>query len=76
MSLLLLCYGVASLTTSLYVVAAAGLACAAYWLSAVAPPEEEKPDIRAWMVLREGALLVGLVLALLILYAGRGVLPF
>lgn len=76
MSLLLLCYGVASLTTSLYVVAAAGLACAAYWLNGVAPLEEEKSDIRAWTVVRESALLVGVVLVLLILYAGRGIMPF
>ncbi|HEX5647309.1 MAG TPA: phosphatase PAP2 family protein [Nitrospira sp.] len=75
-SSLLLCYGVAALTTSLYVVAAAGLACVAYWLNGVVPTEEEKSDVRAWVVLRESALLVGVVLVLLILYAGRGIMPF
>jgi len=76
MSLLLLCYGLASLTTSLYVVAAAGLAGVASWLNAVNSPEEEPSDGRGGMVIRESALLVGVALGLLTHYAGRGILPF
>lgn len=76
MSLLLLCYGVASLTTSLYVVAAAGLACVAYWLHEVGSPGEQERDFGSWRMVREGLVLSGVVLALFIMYGGRGVLPF
>ena len=75
-SSLLLCYGMASLTTSLYVVAAAGLACVAYWLNGLVRAGEEKSDARAGMVMRERVLLVGVGLVLLILFAGRGIMPF
>jgi hypothetical protein len=73
-SSILIVYGLASLTTSLYVVAAVGLACVAVGFNAA--PEEEKRPTRAWLVMRESALLSVVLLALLILYGGRGVLPF
>lgn len=76
MSLLLLCYGLASLTTSLYVVASAGLAGVAAWLNAVTSLEEKPSDRRAEMVIRESALLIGVALVLLTHYAGRGILSF
>ena len=75
-SSLLLWYGVASLTTSLYVVAAAGLACVAYWLNGLVRAGEEKSGACAGTVMRERVLLVGVGLVLLILFAGRGIMPF
>ena len=75
-SSLLLCYGMASLTTSLYVVAAAGLACVAYWLHEVGSMDEQKQDVGSWRMVREGIVLGGVVLALFMMYGGRGVLPF
>jgi undecaprenyl-diphosphatase len=75
-SSLLLCYGLGSMTTSLYVVAAAGLACVAYWLHAVDSLGEQKQDVSSWRMVREGVVLSGVVLALFMLYGGRGVLPF
>ncbi|MBH0199277.1 MAG: phosphatase PAP2 family protein [Nitrospira sp.] len=47
-SSLLLCYGMASMTTSLYVVAAAGLACLAYWPHQVGSLGEQTRDLRSW----------------------------
>jgi len=76
MSLLLLCYGVASLTTSLYVVAAVGFACVAIAFNLAVAREEEQHHTRIWLMMRESALLGAVLLALLILYDGRGVLPF
>lgn len=76
MSLMLLCYGMASMTTSLYVVAAAGLACLAYWLHQVGSLGEQTRDLGSWRLVREGVLVSGVVLTLFMMYAGRGVLPF
>ncbi|MDH4329423.1 MAG: phosphatase PAP2 family protein [Nitrospira sp.] len=75
-SSLLIVYGLASLTTSLSVVAAVGFACLAVGLNAALAPEQEERNARGWLVMREGVLLGGLLLALLILYDARGVLPF
>jgi undecaprenyl-diphosphatase len=75
-SSLLLCYGIASMTTSLYVVAASGLACIAYWLHEVGSLDEQKQDVGSWRMVREGMVLSGVVVALLIMYGGRAVLPF
>ncbi len=75
-SLMLIAYGIASTTTSYYVVAAAGFACVAFWLNGAKTPEEEGPGVRSWPIIRESFLLAGVLLALLILYDGRGVMPF
>ena len=75
-SSLLLCYGIASMTTSLYVIAAAGLACVAYWLHDAGPLGEQDRDAGSWQMVREGFLLSGVVLTLFMMYGGRGVLPF
>ena len=75
-SSLLLCYGMASMTTSLYVIAAAGLACIAYWLQEVGLLGERQQDPGSWRIVREGVLLCGVVLTLFMMYGGRGVLPF
>jgi len=76
MSSMLLWYGVASMTTSLYVIAAAGLACVGYWLHEVGSQGEQKPDIRSWRMVRQGLFLGVVVLSLFMMYSGRGVLPF
>lgn len=75
-SSILIAYGLASMTASIYVVAAAGLACLAYWINGSLVPEEEKPGSPAWPVMRESVLLGGVLLTILILYAGRGIMPF
>jgi membrane-associated phospholipid phosphatase len=76
LSSILIMYGLASLTTSLYVVAAVGFACVAIAFNMASVEEEEKHYTRTWLVMRESALLGAVLLALLILYDGRGVLPF
>ncbi len=76
LSSILIMYGLASLTTSLYVVAAVGFACVAIAFNMAVAVEEEQPHARTWLVLRESAFLGAVLLALLILYGGRGVLPF
>jgi membrane-associated phospholipid phosphatase len=76
LSLILIAYGLASLTASPYVAAAVGFACVAVWLNAALATEEEKHHARPWLVMRESALLCVVLVVLLILYNGRGVLPF
>lgn len=76
LSLILIMYGLASLTTSLYVVAAVGFACVAIASNIAVAREEEQHHTRIWLVMRESALLGAVILALLILYDWRGVLPF
>jgi len=75
-SLMLIAYGLACLTTSPYVVSAVGFACVAVGLNAALSAEEEQHHARTWLVMRESALLCGVLFVLLILYNGRGVLPF
>jgi undecaprenyl-diphosphatase len=73
---LLIAYGLAAMTTSLYVVAAAGLTCLAHWLGSEAVVLEKSPIRLSWSAAREVALLLGVLSALLILFGVRGVLPF
>lgn len=73
LSLALIAYGLAAMTTSALVLASAGFACLAFWF---APLEESRPGRPAWARMREGVLFAGVLLALLILFEGRGVLPF
>lgn len=76
LSSILIMYGLASLTTSLYAVAAVGFACAAVWFNAVLAPAEDTEVSSVWPVMRESVLLGGVLIVLVILYNGRGVLPF
>lgn len=77
LSSIMIVYGLASLTTSFYAVSAVGLACVAIAFNRAAAREEEQHHhTRAWLVMRESALLGAVILVLLILYDGRGVLPF
>lgn len=70
---LLIAYGLAALTTSPLVLASVGFACLAAWIAASEDPGPERPG---WSMVKEAVLLMGLLLALLMLYEGRGVLPF
>lgn len=72
----LIAYGLASMTTSPLVLASVGFACLASWFDGTVASEDQRKDSRARLLLRESLLLGGLLLALLILYDGRGVLPF
>jgi undecaprenyl-diphosphatase len=72
-STVLIAYGLAAMTTSPLVLASVGFACLAAWSAA---PKDPSPERSAWLMVREGVLLMGLLLALLMLYEGRGVLPF
>ncbi|MBH0183819.1 MAG: phosphatase PAP2 family protein [Nitrospira sp.] len=76
LSSILIMYGLASLTTSLYVVAAVGFACVAIAFNMTVATEAEQRHTRSWLVMRECALLGVVLLTLVILYDGRGVLPF
>jgi undecaprenyl-diphosphatase len=75
-SLILIAYGLAAMTTSLYVLAAAGFACLAYWLNGMLATEQEPSGAPTWTVMRESVVLVGVVLALVLFYHGRGIMPF
>ena len=75
-SVILIAYGLAAMTTSLYVLAAAGFACLAYWLNRMLAAEQEQSSASAWPAMRESAVLVGVLLALFLFYNGRGIMPF
>jgi undecaprenyl-diphosphatase len=75
-SVALIAYGLAALTTSPLVLASVGLVCLASWFNAAASPEQPQQDSPVWLMVKESALLGLVLLALLILYDGRGVLPF
>jgi len=76
LSFILIAYGLASMTTSLYVVAATGFACMACWLQDRLVPGEKTQGIPVWPMAREGLVLAGVALALVMLYGGRDVMPF
>jgi undecaprenyl-diphosphatase len=75
-SLALIAYGLAAMTTSPLVLAAVGFACLASWFNGTVASEEQSQDSHAWLMMRESVLLGGVLLALLILYDGRGVFSF
>jgi membrane-associated phospholipid phosphatase len=75
-SLALIAYGLAAMTTSPFVLASGGFACLAFWFTGAGLSEEQRPDSPAWNYMKEGLLLGGLLLALVLLYDGRGTLPF
>ena len=69
----LVAYGLAAMTASPLVLASVGFACLAAWFAAPEEPEQDRP---IGFRMGDGILLVSLLLAFLILYEGRGVLPF
>ncbi len=75
-SLALIAYGLAAMTTSPLVLASVGFACLASCFNGILASEVPAKDSHAWWMMKEGALLAGVLFALLILYDGRGVLPF
>jgi len=75
-SALLMAYGLAALTTSPLVLSSVGFACMASWLDAMGRNDAHAEESSGWLIIREGALIGGLALAILILVDARGVLPF
>lgn len=75
-SLALIAYGLAAMTTSPLVLASVGFACLAFCFNGILSSEVPAQDSQAWSMIKEGALLAGVLFALLVLYDGRGVLPF
>ena len=75
-SLALIAYGLAAMTTSALVLASVGFACLASWCNGLVASEVPRQDSPAWLMIREAALFGGILLVLLILYGGRGILPF
>lgn len=75
-SALLIVYGLAAMTTSPLVLSSVGFACLASWLDAINRNDDHAEEATGWSVMRESALIGGLVLAMLILANARGVLPF
>lgn len=72
----LIAFGVAVMTTSLLLVAAVGCVCVATWFRSLRYSHQEDERATQWFVLREGAILGSLFLALFILGSARGILPF
>lgn len=75
-SFILIAGGLASMTMSLHVIAATGLACVAYWLNIGCVTQEESQGTRTWSIARESLVLVGVLLLVMILYGGRDMMPF
>ncbi|MGZ8406229.1 MAG: phosphatase PAP2 family protein [Nitrospira sp.] len=75
-SALLMAYGLAALTTSPLVLSSVGFACMASWLDAIGRNDVHAEESPGWLMIREGALIGGVALAILILVDARGVLPF
>lgn len=75
-SLLLIAYGLACMTTAPLVLAAVGFACLAFWFQESPKAAEVGQRSQGGRIITEGALVMILLMALTILFAGRGVLPF
>ena len=75
-SVLLIAYGLAALTTSPLVLSSVGFTCMASWLDAIGRNDDHVEESPGWSMMRESALIGGVVLAILILVDARGVLPF
>jgi membrane-associated phospholipid phosphatase len=71
----LIAYGLASMTTAPLVLASVGFACLAYWFQDGAHVGASQPPSKVRRMMGESALLAGVLMALTILFAGRGVLP-
>lgn len=75
-STLLIACGLAAMTTSPLVLSSVGFACLAAWLDAADRNSDHAEKSPGWSMIREGALLAGLAIVVLILVDARGVLPF
>ena len=75
-STLLIAYGLAAMTTSPLVLASMGCVCLAFWFTPAESVNAPSRDSVGWVVVREGVMVVGLLLAVLTLVQARGVLPF
>lgn len=72
----LMAFGVAAMTTSPLVVASVGCVCVTTWFRSLTYAHKPDEQVTRWYFMREGAIIVSLCLALLILVTARGVLPF
>ena len=75
-SVLFMAFGIAAMTTSPLVAGSAGCVCVATWFRHHTHAHEPKAPATHWIVLREGAVIGSLCLALLTLATARGILPF
>jgi membrane-associated phospholipid phosphatase len=75
-SLYLIAYGLAAMTTSPLVLSSVGFTCLACWFDAIGQTQGSLEESSNWFVVQESALLGGVVFAALILVNARGVLPF
>ncbi len=75
-SMLLMAFGIAAMTTSPLVAGSAGCVCVATWFRNRPRSHGPKAQATIGTVLREGAVLGSLCLALLTLATARGILPF
>ena len=75
-SMLLMAFGIAAMTTSPLVAGSVGCVCVATWFRNRTRAHEPKAQATIRTVLREGAVLGSLCLALLTLATARGILPF
>ncbi|MGC4097535.1 MAG: phosphatase PAP2 family protein [Nitrospira sp.] len=75
-SMLFIVYGLAAMTTSPLVLSSVGCACMATWLSARGRNDDQAEEPSSWFIMRESTLIGGLALAIFLLIAARGVLPF
>lgn len=75
-SVSLIAYGLAAMTTSPLVLSAVGFVCMAFWLDTIGRNGDYEEESSGRSVMRESALIGGLALAILILIDARGVLPF
>jgi undecaprenyl-diphosphatase len=71
----LIAYGLACMSTSPLVLASVGFVCLAFWSHDRANSSACAPPSLVRLVIMEGALVAGVLLALTILFAGRNVLP-
>jgi membrane-associated phospholipid phosphatase len=72
----LIAYGLAAMTTAPLVVASVAFTCVAYWFHRGPDARSERQPSQARAVLAEGVLLAGVLLALTVVFSGRGLLPF
>lgn len=74
-SVVLIAYGLACMTTAPLVLASVGFACAAYWLEDDTTSAAAIRPSQTRVVLVEGAIVAGILLALMVVLKGHGILP-
>ena len=75
-SLALIAYGLASMTTAPLVIASVGLMCLVGWFYNRPDQNEGPPVLPACRTIQEAVLAVGILLGLVLIFTGRGAFPF